>query len=122
MSEINQRIFFSNNLNNLLHERKKTQKEVAEAIGVSPQTFNTWCQGIALPRMGKLQKLADYFHIMKSELLDPTPAAPGIVRTLSDDELEVVKAYREADNIGKEAVRRVLGIEEKRDIAENSAC
>lgn len=48
----------------------KTQKEVADAISVSPQTFNTWCQGIALPRMGKVQKLADYFHIEKSDLID----------------------------------------------------
>ena len=48
----------------------KTQKEVADAIGVSPQTFNTWCQGIALPRMGKVQLLADYFNIGKTDLID----------------------------------------------------
>ena len=47
-----------------------TQKEVADAIGVSPQTFNTWMQGIALPRMGKIQALADYFGIKKSDLID----------------------------------------------------
>ena len=47
-----------------------TQKEVADPIGVSPQTFNTWCQGIALPRMGKVQLLADYFNIGKTDLID----------------------------------------------------
>ena len=65
-----QKKIFAKNLNFYLYESKKTQKEVADAIGVSPQTFNTWCQGIALPRMGKVQALADYFCINKIELID----------------------------------------------------
>lgn len=70
MNDIDQKKIFSKNLNNLLSQRNKTQKEVADAISVSPQTFNTWCQGIALPRMGKVQRLADYFNIEKSRLID----------------------------------------------------
>lgn len=68
--EIDQKKIFAKNLNQLLDKTNKTQKEVADAIDVSPQTFNTWCQGIALPRMGKVQKLSDYFSVSKSELLD----------------------------------------------------
>lgn len=70
MTDIDQKKIFSKNLNYFLSQTSKTQKEVADAISVSPQTFNTWCQGIALPRMGKVQKLADYFHIEKSDLID----------------------------------------------------
>lgn len=70
MSENEQKRIFSNNLLKLLSTYNKTQKEVADAIGVSPQTFNTWCQGIALPRMGKVQMLADYFNINKSDLIE----------------------------------------------------
>lgn len=70
MTDIDQKKIFSKNLNYFLSQMNKTQKEVADAISVSPQTFNTWCQGIALPRMGKVQKLADYFHIEKSDLID----------------------------------------------------
>lgn len=65
-----QQIIFSNNLNRLVRDSGKTQKEIADKIGVSPQTFNTWCQGIAIPRMGKIQALADYFGVGKSDLLD----------------------------------------------------
>ena len=65
-----QQIIFSNNLNRLVRDSGKTQKEIADKIGVSPQTFNTWCQGIAIPRMGKIQALADYFGVWKSDLLD----------------------------------------------------
>ena len=70
MADEEQKIIFSKNLNKYLSRSQKTQKEVAAAINVSPQTFNTWCQGIALPRMGKVQKLADYFGILKSDLID----------------------------------------------------
>lgn len=70
MSENEQRAVFSKNLNRLLSYSEKSQKEVADAIGVSPQTFNTWVKGIALPRMSKVQLLADYFGIQKSDLLE----------------------------------------------------
>ena len=70
MVDEEQRRIFSKNLNKYLSLYNKTQKEVADAINVSPQTFNTWCQGIALPRMGKVQRLADYFGIGKTDLID----------------------------------------------------
>ena len=70
MSEYEQRIIFSNNLRRIMAERDLKQVEVAEAIGVSPQTFNTWMSGKAIPRMGKVQLLADYFGIPKSFLMD----------------------------------------------------
>lgn len=70
MDDEEQKRIFAQNLTNLLNKYGKTQREVAAAISVSPQTFNTWCQGIALPRMGKIQKLADYFKIDKTALID----------------------------------------------------
>lgn len=70
MCDLEQKQIFSKNLLFYLNHENKSQKEVADAIGVSPQTFNTWCQGIALPRMGKVQKLADYFGIEKSNLIE----------------------------------------------------
>ena len=73
MTDKEQKQIFSRNLNKYLELNEKTQKEVADAISVSPQTFNTWCQGIALPRMGKVQRLADYFKIAKSDLIDDKP-------------------------------------------------
>ena len=77
MSESEQRKIFSKNLNRYLAYSGKLQKEVADAIGVSPQTFNTWTQGIAVPRMGKVQLLADYFHIQKSDLLEEKTEREG---------------------------------------------
>ena len=70
MSDETQKKIFTNNLNTYIEASGKTQLEIAKSIGVSPQTFNTWCKGIAIPRMGKVQALADYFHINKSDLIE----------------------------------------------------
>ena len=73
MSEHNQKKIFQQNLIKYVEKSGKSQREIAEAIDVSPQTFNTWMQGIAIPRMDKIQKLADYFKINKSQLVDNAP-------------------------------------------------
>ena len=70
MSDEKQKKIFSKNLTYYLEKYGKSQKEVADAIGVIPQTFNTWCNGQSIPRMGSVQALADYFGIGKSDLIE----------------------------------------------------
>ena len=65
-----QREIFAENLTRLVNGSKLPQSEIAKRINVSPQTFNTWIQGKAIPRMGKIQLLADYFKIEKSNLIE----------------------------------------------------
>ena len=70
MTDKEQTRIFQKNLLKYLELTGKSQKEVADAIGVQHQTFSAWCCGIAFPRMGKVQALADYFHIKKSDLIE----------------------------------------------------
>lgn len=65
-----QQVIFTKNLNKFIARSGKTQKEIADDLGVSPQVLNSWCQGISTPRMGKIQLLADYFNTTKSSLID----------------------------------------------------
>ena len=48
----------------------KTQKELAEITGVSAPTFNEWVNAKKFPRIDKIQALADYFNIQKSDLIE----------------------------------------------------
>lgn len=70
MNEDEQKRIFSKNLNYYITNSGKQQKEVAKALGISPTTFNTWCVGKIMPNIGKVQRIADYFGIGKSDLLD----------------------------------------------------
>lgn len=109
MTDNEQKEIFSKNLLKYLSKSDKTQKEVADAIGVSPQTFNTWCQAIALPRMGKVQLLADYFNISKTDLIDkPLPSVnknPRVINVLG----------RVAAGIPIDAIEEIIDTEEISD-------
>ena len=91
MTDKEQTLVFQKNLLKYLHENHKTQLEVANAIGVSHQTFSTWCCGIAFPRMGKVQALADYFHINKSDLIED--------KDETDETYKAIELYRKIANL-----------------------
>lgn len=117
MTDKEQKQVFSRNLNRYLSESGHSQREVASSIGVSPQTFNTWCQGIALPRMGKVQRLADFFCIDKTDLIDPPKKTPSFA--ISPLEKDLVTHYRAADPGTQGAVRKLLDVEEPAALPEH---
>lgn len=98
MSEDKQKNIFSKNLNSYIEASGKTQLEIAKSIGVSPQTFNTWCKGIAIPRMGKVQALADYFHINKSDLIE---------EKASNDQPTTIAAHFDGDEYTAEELEKI---------------
>lgn len=110
MNDNDQKRIFAQNLNRYLSLSKKSQKEVADAIGVSPQTFNTWCQAIALPRMGKVQKLADYFDIGKSDLIDEK--SPNAMISSRHKGVTINVLGRVAAGIPIEAIEDIIDTEE----------
>ena len=61
---------FSKNLQMYMERSGKTQKELAEIMGVTAPTFHAWVKGKKYPRIDKVQKLADYFGILKSDLIE----------------------------------------------------
>ena len=50
---------FVKTLNYYITASGKTKKEVADALGVPPTTFSSWCKGRHLPDMERLQALAN---------------------------------------------------------------
>lgn len=65
-----QKKIFAKNLNFYITKSGKQQNEIAKDLGFPPTTFNTWCVGKVMPKMGKVQALVDYFGILKSDLLE----------------------------------------------------
>ena len=69
-TQLDPRVIFSNNLKRYLELTGKSQKEVANAIGVQPSTFCDWLNLRTYPRVDKVQALANYFGIKKSDLVE----------------------------------------------------
>ena len=61
---------FASNLRRYMEFNGKSRRDVAEAIGVSYYTFTDWVNGKKYPRMDKVERLAAYFGILKSDLIE----------------------------------------------------
>lgn len=91
MSDELQKKIFSKNLNKYISRSGKKQNEIAADIKVIPQTLNSWCTGQAMPRIGKIQLLADYFGINKSDLLEEKEDIDEEGYYLDDDAREMAQ-------------------------------
>lgn len=58
----------SENLKNLRHTKKYTQAQVAELLGVTPQTVSRWETGIALPDVLLLPEIAKLYCVTIDDL------------------------------------------------------
>ncbi len=62
---------FAYNLKKLMQEKGIGQRELARQLGISATTVSGWCNGLKVPRMGKIETLAAFFHVEKSDLIEP---------------------------------------------------
>lgn len=70
MSDEKQKKVFARNLKKYIALNGKQQNEFAKEIGEKPTTVNMWCNEKSLPGMGKVEKIAEYFGILKSDLVE----------------------------------------------------
>ena len=61
---------FANNLKKYMELNGKSRREVCAALGYSYFTFSDWVNGKKMPRMDKVEQLANYFGILKSDLIE----------------------------------------------------
>ena len=69
MPEDEIRRIFAKNLRDMMCDRGLAQKDIAKICRVSTSSVSTWCKGINIPRMDKIEMLAQYFGIKKSDLI-----------------------------------------------------
>lgn len=60
----------SDNIKKLRELHNLSQKELAEIAGVTDKAVSTWESGLKEPRMGAIQKMADHFGLMKSNIIE----------------------------------------------------
>ena len=102
-----------------MQESGKSQKEMAEVVGVSAPTFNEWINAKKYPRIDKIQIMADYFGIKKSDLIEEkisddlqnkNDIATDIVQRLSSDKefCELALLINKLDNKQMSSVKNML--------------
>lgn len=70
MTNEEQARIIAKNIRRYLDLRDMQQNEFAKAIGESPAVVNNWCQAKNVPSVRKVQKIADFFGCLKTDIID----------------------------------------------------
>ena len=111
---MNDKEIFAKNLQYYMDLNNKTRKDVSDALNISYYTLTDWVKAKKYPRMDKVQMLADYFGVLKSDLIEestgnPVEQAIFEAKVLKDKELmDMVKLYMNLSETKKRAVRQMV--------------
>lgn len=70
MSNLGNKITMSNNLKKYLKINNISRNQLSESLGISYSTISDWINGKAYPRIDKIEMMANYFGINKSDLVE----------------------------------------------------
>lgn len=70
MSGLGNKEIFSKNLRYYMDKKGVDRNQVCAALGFVYTTFNDWYNGVKYPRIDKIEMLANYFGIKKSDLIE----------------------------------------------------
>lgn len=118
MSE-NARKVFAKNLQRYLDANQKTQADLVQDLDFKQSTVSDWLNGKKYPRIDKVEALAEYFSVLKSDLTEEKPSAEAG----EDKELvEILEHYKNrpelkilfsvTKNASPESIKRAAAIVE----------
>lgn len=102
MSEDQYKKIFSSNLKRYMELNGKSQIDLINDLGFNKSAVSTWCNGTRLPRMDKVDALAKYFRINRSDLIEEPKEEVDTIAAHHDsekwtqeelDEIEEFKKY-----------------------------
>ena len=96
-------------------EHNKSRKDVCKALDVSYYTFSDWVNGKKYPRMDKVEKLANYFGILKSDLIEDKQKQPP-QGELSLKQREFIKKIEAMSDAQIERLEQILALVENTEL------
>ena len=81
---------FAKNLKRHMALNEKSRRDISEALGISYYTITDWVKGKKYPRMDKVEMLADYFGILKSDLIEEKTEEQKMTQKKADSITEAV--------------------------------
>ena len=70
MSDLGNKDVFAKNLKYYMDKTGKTRNDIAKITNVPYSTVASWCNALYYPRIDKIEMLANYFNILKSDLVE----------------------------------------------------
>lgn len=101
---------FSDRLDKVLRERKITQKELAEKIGIRRPTISDWKKNGACPTIDVALRIADFLNVDCRWLVTGEESEKV---TLSQEEKKLLAAWDELSQADKEEIEMLIDFKSK---------
>lgn len=92
---------FSKNLNDYMYRYNKTQTDLINDLNLNKSTVSTWINGIKIPRMDKIELLANYFGITKADLVEEHTNKDTVTIQKSSYENKLISEIQNLNDNGK---------------------
>ena len=107
MSDLGNKEIFSKNLKYYMELNNKTRTDVCRDLDLPYTTFAEWYNGNIYPRIDKIELLARYFDIEKSDLIENKVRSE--VKDNTDKEfVNFYESYKDLDDADKEILKATL--------------
>lgn len=70
MSDLGNKEIFSKNLKHYIYISGKDRQDICNDLGIKYSTLSEWINASKYPRIDKIELLANYFNIEKSDLIE----------------------------------------------------
>ena len=104
---------FSRNLRYQMEIHNKSRQDISDALGISYFTITSWVNGSKYPRMNKVEQLAEYFGILKSDLIEEKTEEHKEMQKKNDIISDVV-IRMQTDETFSAAVESLYKLDEKK--------
>lgn len=99
MSDIGNKEIFSGNLKFYMQKFDKTRNDICDDLGFKYTTFSDWVNGKKYPRIDKIEMLANYFGVEKSDLIEDKSKVSITTSGLTEkDEKDIAKTMKKLKN------------------------
>ncbi len=102
----NLKAVFANNLMQYMNQRGVDRNQLCDDLGFKYSTVSEWLSAKKYPRIDKIELLANYFDIQKSNLIERV-AEESII--LTTQEADLIRAYRAKPELQAAVNKLLLG-------------
>lgn len=101
---------FASNLIKYMELNNKTRNDISDALGISYYTVTDWVKGKKYPRMDKVEMLANYFGIQKSDLIEEKSEKNPPIITLTEGEKMLLDLFRQVPEDKQQLVLQMISV------------